>query len=167
MLHSDRLFPSDPTTRAIAGRLYAGIHDLPILSPHGHTEAKWFAENEPFPDPATLLIQPDHYIFRMLYSQGVPLERLGIGEHPISDPRAVWRLFAQHYYLFRGTPTRLWLTYAFEELFGLKSGLSEETADAYYDAIQEKLGTQSFVRAHFLSASASKSWQPPIPRWMR
>ena len=144
MLHSDRLFPSDPTTRAIAGRLYAGIHDLPILSPHGHTEAKWFAENEPFPDPATLLIQPDHYIFRMLYSQGVPLERLGIGEHPISDPRAVWRLFAQHYYLFRGTPTRLWLTYAFEELFGLKSGLSEETADAYYDAIQEKLGTPEF-----------------------
>ncbi len=144
MLHPNRLFPADPSTRQIANRLYTGVKDLPILSPHGHTEARWFAENEPFPDPATLLIQPDHYIFRMLYSQGIQLERLGIGEHPIADPRAVWRLFAKHYYLFRGTPTRLWLDFVFEELFGLNMRLSEKTADAYYDAIQEKLATPEF-----------------------
>ncbi len=87
MLHPHRLFPADPSARAIAGRLYDGVKDLPLLCPHGHTEARWFAENEPFPDPATLLIQPDHYIFRMLYSQGIELERLGIGEHPIADPQ--------------------------------------------------------------------------------
>ncbi len=144
MLHPNRLFPAEPSTRAIANRLYAGVKDLPILSPHGHTEAHWFAENESFPDPATLLIQPDHYIFRMLYSQGIQLERLGIGQHPITDPREVWRLFAKHYYLFRGTPTRLWLDFAFEELFGLTERLSEKTADACYDAIQEKLATPEF-----------------------
>ncbi len=144
MLHSNRLFPADPSSRAIANRLYVGVKDLPLLCPHGHTEARWFAENEPFPDPATLLIQPDHYIFRMLYSQGIELERLGIGENPIADPRGVWRLFAKHYYLFRGTPTRLWLDYAFEELFGLKTRLSEDTADTYYDAIQAKLATPQF-----------------------
>ena len=144
MLHSHRLFPADPGMRAIASRLYAGVKDLPILSPHGHTEAKWFADNEPFPDPATLLIQPDHYVFRMLYSQGIPMEHLGIGEHPIANPRAVWHLFAKHYYLFRGTPTRLWLDYCFCELFGLKVPLSQETADDYYDTIQEKLATPEF-----------------------
>jgi glucuronate isomerase len=144
MLHPNRLFPADPTARAIANRLYAGVKDLPILSPHGHTEARWFVENAAFPDPATLLIQPDHYVFRMLYSQGIPLEQLGIGEHPIGDPRAVWRLFAKHYYLFRGTPTRLWLDYAFEELFGLTTRLSEKNADIYYDAIEEKLATPEF-----------------------
>ncbi len=144
MLNPNRLFPSDPSTRAIASRLYAGVKDLPILSPHGHTEARWFAENDPFPDPATLLIQPDHYIFRMLYSQGVQLELLGIGERPITDPRAVWRLFARHYYLFRGTPTRLWLDFVFNELFGLEAPLSEKTADEYYDTIQQKLTTPEF-----------------------
>jgi len=144
MLHPHRLFPADPASRAIAVRLYTGVKDLPILSPHGHTDARWFAENEPFPDPATLLIQPDHYIFRMLYSQGVQLERMGIGQHPIADPRSVWRLFAKNYYLFRGTPTRLWLDYAFEELFGLTTRLSEATADTFYDAIQEKLAMPEF-----------------------
>ncbi|MHB1857925.1 MAG: glucuronate isomerase [Acidobacteriaceae bacterium] len=144
MLHPHRLFPADPSTRAIASRLYAGVKDLPILSPHGHTEASWFAEDKPFPDPATLLIQPDHYVFRMLYSQGIPLEHLGIGEHPIANPRGVWHLFAKHYYLFRGTPTRLWLNYCFRELFGLTVPLSQETADMYYDAIQEKLAKPEF-----------------------
>jgi glucuronate isomerase len=145
MLHPHRLFPTDPSARAIAGRLYSSVKDLPILSPHGHTEAKWFADNQPFPDPATLLIQPDHYIFRMLYSQGIPLEHLGIGEHPIANPRGVWHLFAKHYYLFRGTPTRLWLDFCFRELFGLKVPLSPENADEYYDAMQEKLGQPEFL----------------------
>lgn len=144
MLNSDRLFPSEPATRAIARRLYKEVKDLPIVSPHGHTEAAWFAENQPFPDPATLLIQPDHYIFRMLYSQGIPLRQLGIGERPMKDPRGVWRLFAKNYFLFRGTPTCLWLDYAFEELFGLSERLSEKTADHYYDTIQARLSTPEF-----------------------
>ena len=145
MLHPHRLFPTDPSARAIAGRLYSSVKDLPILSPHGHTEAKWFADNQPFPDPSTLLIQPDHYIFRMLYSQGIPLEHLGIGEHPIANPRGVWHLFAKHYYLFRGTPTRLWLDYCFRELFGLKVPLSPDNADEYYDAMQKKLAQPEFL----------------------
>ena len=145
MLHPDRLFPSDPAQRAIARRLHAAIAALPIISPHGHTEARWFAQNQPFADPATLFIQPDHYIFRMLYSQGIPLEQLGIGQGKIKDPRAVWRIFAKNFYLFRGTPTRLWLTYAFEELFDLRETLSETNADLFFDAIQEKLATPQFL----------------------
>lgn len=144
MLHPDRLFPAEPAVRAIANRIYSTIKDLPIVSPHGHTEAAWFAENQPFPDPAMLFIQPDHYVFRMLYSQGIRLEELGIGERPIKEPRGVWRLFAKNYYLFRGTPTRLWLDFAFQELFGLTTRLSEKNADEYYDAIQEKLATPEF-----------------------
>ncbi len=96
-------------------------------------------------DPATLLVQPDHYIFRMLYSQGVSLEKLEIGRPELKDPRKVWRIFAEHYYLFRGTPTRLWLDFVFQELFGLKQRLSERTADLYFDTISEKLGTPEFL----------------------
>lgn len=117
---------------------------MPILSPHGHADPRWFAENEPFPDPARLFVTPDHYVFRMLYSQGVSLERLGIGENSAADPRDVWRIFAEHYYLFRGTPTRLWLDYAFQELFGLSARLGPANADEYYDRIAEKLLTPSF-----------------------
>ena len=119
LIHEDRLFPAEPGARKIAKALYAHVSDLPIISPHGHTQAAWFAKNEPFPDPATLLVQPDHYVFRMLYSQGISLDDLEIGRPELKDPRKVWRIFASHYYLFRGTPTRMWLDYVFQELFGL------------------------------------------------
>ena len=145
LLHDDRLFPADEGTRAIARRLYAGIRDLPIISPHGHTQAGWFARNEPFPDPVTLFVQPDHYVFRMLYSQGISLEELEIGSKPVAEPRKVWRIFASNYHLFRGTPSRLWLDYSFQNLFGMTDRLSAKTADHYYDAIEAKLATPEFL----------------------
>ena len=148
MLHPDRLFPADPTTRAVARRLYERVEKLPLVSPHGHTDPRWYAENEPFPDPARLLIVPDHYIFRMLYSRGIPLEDLGIprldGGPVETDPRMIWRRFAEHYHLFRGTPTRIWLDHAFSTLFGLDERLSSETADRFYDVIAEALQTPAF-----------------------
>jgi len=143
-LSDDRLFPADSGTRLIARRLYAGVRDLPIISPHGHTQARWFAEDEPFPDPTQLFIIPDHYIFRMLYSQGVSFEDMGIGNASLDDPRRVWRLFANHYQLFRGTPSRLWLDHVFQDLFGMQARLSSKNADEYYDAIAAKLQTPEF-----------------------
>ena len=144
LIHDDRLFPAEPNVRSIARSLYERVRDLPIVSPHGHTQAGWFARNEPFPDPAKLLVQPDHYVYRMLYSQGVTLDELEIGQTVMKDPRKVWRTFARHYQLFRGTPTRMWLDYEFQELFGLEERLSEKTADKYYDTIAEKLQTAEF-----------------------
>jgi glucuronate isomerase len=148
MLNDNRLFPADPASGSVAAKLYESVRDLPIISPHGHTDPRWFAEDGPFPDPAALFIQPDHYIFRMLYSQGIPLESLGIpeadGKAADVDPRQVWRIFAQHYYLFRGTPTRLWIDYAFEKHFGLTKRLSPDNADEYYDIIAKKLETSEF-----------------------
>jgi glucuronate isomerase len=145
LLNEDRLFPADEKTRAIARRLYDGIRHLPIVSPHGHTQAGWFARNEPFPDPVKLFVQPDHYVFRMLYSQGISLEELEIGHVHIENPRRVWRIFASNYHLFRGTPTRLWLDYAFQELFGLSGRLSAATAEEYYETIEAKLATAEFL----------------------
>jgi glucuronate isomerase len=148
MLNQNRLFPAESATRAIAVRLYDAVRDLPILSPHGHTDPQWFADNLPFPNPTALFLQPDHYIFRMLYSQGVSLESLGIPQvdgKQQADPREAWRIFARHYYLFRGTPTRLWLDYAFQELFGLKERLSADNADAYYETIDKALRTPEFL----------------------
>jgi len=147
LLNDDRLFPADPVTRGIARRLYAEIRDLPIVSPHGHTDPRWYAEDEAFPDPATLFVKPDHYIFRMLYSQGVRLEDLGIPRRdggPVeTDPRAIWRRFAAHWHLFRGTPTRLWFEHAAQDIFGVNERLSPESADRIYDRIAEKLGDPS------------------------
>jgi glucuronate isomerase len=145
LLHEDRLFPTDDNTRAIARRLYQGIRDLPIVSPHGHTQAGWFVDNQSFPDPVSLFVQPDHYIFRMLYSQGISLEDLEIGKTPIKEPRKVWRIFASNYHLFRGTPSRLWLDFAFQQQFGLCERLSAATADLYYDTIEAKLATPEFL----------------------
>jgi glucuronate isomerase len=145
ILNEDRLFPAELNTRSIARRIYSRISALPIISPHGHTNPRWFAENEPFPDPTQLFIATDHYVFRMLYSQGVPLEELGIGSSSLQDPKRVWRIFAQHYSLFRGTPTRLWLDFAFQELFGLGARLTPANADEYYDSIVEQLRTPAFL----------------------
>jgi glucuronate isomerase len=145
LIHEDRLFPADHGTREIAKALYEKVRALPIISPHGHTQAAWFAKNEPFPDPAKLFVQPDHYVYRMLYSQGVSLEDLEIGRAVMKDPRGVWRIFARHYYLFRGTPTRIWLDFCFQELFGLEERLSETNADLYFDTISEALKTKEFL----------------------
>jgi glucuronate isomerase len=145
LIHEDRLFPAEPATRTIARALYAQVQGLPIVSPHGHTQAAWFVLNEPFPNPAKLFVQPDHYIYRMLLSQGVSLEDLEIGRPELKDPRRVWHIFASHYYLFRGTPTRMWLDFAFEKLFGLEARLSAQTADLYFDTISEKLRTPEFL----------------------
>jgi glucuronate isomerase len=142
-LSEDRLFPADPSARAIARALYGTVKDLPIVSPHGHTEPRWFAENAHFQDPSQLMVIPDHYIFRMLCSQGIPLEKLGVpradGGPVETDPRAIWRLFAENYHLFRATPSRLWLDHTFQALFGLDAGLSAKTADLYYDTIADCL----------------------------
>ena len=151
-LHPDRLFPADPASRDIARRLYTLVKTLPIISPHGHTDPRWFAENKPFANPSALLIQPDHYLLRMLYSQGVSLAELGIkhlaqeGQAQVeTDPRVVWRRFAQHYYLFRGTPSRLWLDYVFVEVFGLDEVLCPANADRYYQLIAECLQRPEFL----------------------
>ena len=144
-LHPDRLFPAEPGTRAIARRLYERVAGLPIVSPHGHTDPRWYAQDAAFPDPAALFVTPDHYIFRMLRSQGVALESLGVpradGGPVETDPRAIWARFAQHFHLFRGTPSRLWFEHALETVFGVTERLRPETATAIYDAIAEKLAT--------------------------
>jgi glucuronate isomerase len=142
-LSPDRLFPSDPAQRDIARRLYAEVADLPIISPHGHTDPSWFADNAPFGNAAELLLHPDHYVFRMLYSQGVSLDALGIRNRQ-ADPRESWRLFAQNYHLFRGTPSRMWMDWVFAEAFGFDVQFSAETSDLYYDRITEALTTDAF-----------------------
>ena len=148
LLSEDRLLPADPATRSLARALYVDVAGLPIVSPHGHTDPRWYAENEPFPDPAQLIVVPDHYVFRMLYSQGVPLERLGVpragGGTVETDGRTIWRTFAENYRLFRGTPSRLWLDHTFETLFGLDVPLSAETADRYYDTIAACLAKDEY-----------------------
>jgi glucuronate isomerase len=146
-LHEDRLFPADPTTRAIARELYGLVRDLPIVSPHGHTDPSWFSGNAPFTNATELLLAPDHYLYRMLYSQGIALERLGVPDRKgmiSADPREAWRLFAEHFHLFRGTPSSLWLNQVFTDIFEIDVRLEAETADFYFDRIGEALQTPAF-----------------------
>ena len=147
-LHEDRLFPSDPLQRAIARRLYAEVRALPIVSPHGHTDPRWFAEDEPFRDPAQLLIVPDHYVYRMLYSHGVPLEELGVprrdGKPVEQDGREIWRRFCEQWRLFRGTPTRMWFTQELVEVFGVREAPGPDTADRIYDQLADCLRKPEF-----------------------
>ena len=136
-LHRDRLFPADAATRDIARRLFASVEKLPIISPHGHTDPRWYAPRmKPFPIRRRLLVKPDHYIFRMLYSQGVPAG--GASASPArmagkveTDSRKIWNLFAAHWHLFRGTPTKAWLEHTLETVFGITDILSAATADSH------------------------------------
>ncbi|MGQ8364973.1 glucuronate isomerase [Glaciecola sp. 1036] len=148
LLDDDRLFPVDTKTRDIARNLYQSVKDLPIISPHGHTDPRWFAENSNFGNATELLIIPDHYVFRMLYSQGISLEQLGIprwdGGETEKDPEKIWQLFAEHYYLFAGTPSRMWLDTVFKNVFGFSDMLCKENAMEYYQHITEQLTQDAF-----------------------
>ncbi|MES2964273.1 MAG: glucuronate isomerase [Bdellovibrionota bacterium] len=133
----------------MARRLYSTVSALPIVSPHGHTDPEWFASNAAFTDPVSLLITPDHYVLRMFYSQGIPMESLGVapldGSAHEKDARKIWRLFASNFHLFRGTPSAIWMKHVFHEIFGLEKPLASETADLYFDSMSEKLRSAAFA----------------------
>ena len=147
--HPDRLFPSNTFTRGLARELYENIERLPIISPHGHCDPSWFSENKRFPDPAQLFVVPDHYVFRMLASQGLTLNELGVqtlnGSDFENDPKKIWKKFSENYYLFRGTPTALWLDYSFEKVFGIEESLTPTNSDLYYNQIEEKLSQPEYL----------------------
>ena len=151
LLDPDRLFPLDARSRGLARALFDAVETLPIVSPHGHCDPAWFAEDAPFPDPARLFVVPDHYVFRMLRSRGVPLESLGVARvdggaggadggardgPPVErDGRTIWRTFAEHFHLLLGTPSRLWIEHALEDVFGVEERLDASSADRIYDRI--------------------------------
>lgn len=153
-LNPDRLFSSDPRVIEVARALYAKIKDLPIISPHGHTDPQWFAQNSNFENAADLLIRPDHYVFRMLYSQGIDLALLGIPQHGEKgdlegsqkvDPKAIWQLFADNYHLFVGTPSGYWLDATFANVFGFTEKLTSANAMEYYEEINRQLVQSDFT----------------------
>ena len=147
-LDRDRLFPLDTAARALARDLYESVAGLPLISPHGHTDPAWFAQNDAFPDPAQLFITPDHYVFRMLFSQGISLEDLGIARKdgaPVEmDSRKIWRRFAENYFLFRATPSQLWMDHALVEVFGVTDALNADTADTIYNHVASCLSDPAF-----------------------
>ena len=142
-----RLFPLDPGARELCAALYERACNHPIISPHGHTDPSWFATDACFEDALSLLVTPDHYVLRMLYSQGVALEDLGVPNQAgevLVEPREAWRCFASHYHLFAGTPSRLWLDATFEGVFGLNVALNAASADHYFDHINACLAEDAF-----------------------
>ncbi len=147
-LNEDRLFPADEKSREIARSLYDSIKDLPIISPHGHTDPSWYAENINFQNLTELFIIPDHYLIRMLCSQGYSHADLGVktldGTTYEQDPRKIWNIFAENYHLFWGTPTKMWLDFVFGEIFEIDEELNKGTAGSYYNIIDEKLKTEAF-----------------------
>ncbi len=147
MNHPDRLLPAGPA-RDLARSLYDAVKDAPIVSPHGHTDPAWFASDAPFLNATTLLIQPDHYVYRMLYSQGIALEDLGIGVPPqeLTESRAreIWRTFAANYFLFRAAPSRIWFDHVFAAVFGLRERFSPRNCDQFFDHINAALATPAY-----------------------
>jgi glucuronate isomerase len=148
-MQPNRYFDPEPRQRDIARTLYELVADLPLICPHGHVDPRMFADPDfSLGTPADLLLIPDHYIFRMLYSQGVPLERLGVptidGAAVETDHRRIWQIFADNFYLFRGTPTGMWLAHELHDLFGVSEKLNSETAQPIYDQIASHLARPEF-----------------------
>jgi glucuronate isomerase len=148
-LHDDRFFDPDRTVRRIARSIFEETRQLPLICPHGHVDAQLFAENKPFPEPTALIVLPDHYVLRMLYSIGIPLQQLGVrprmGGLPEADPREIWQLFGDHFHFFRATPTAVWLNYQLYHVFGVRRKLDAITAQSIYDELSEKLASPEYL----------------------
>ena len=144
--HPDRLLPADPAVREIARSLYELEKDQPIVSPHGHVDPRLLLDDEPFRDPTSLFITPDHYVNRLMHARGVDLVDLGVGQGPLDETasRKAWHLLAEHWHAYAGTPSRYWMEHEFSEVFGLRTVLNPRTADAMYDEIAEKLARPEF-----------------------
>src|SRR5215212_9873218 len=146
VLSPDRLLPADPGTRSVARRLYDAVRDLPIVSPHGHVDARLLVDDVPFRDPASLLVTPDHYVTRLLHAAGVPLDALGVGRTDLDDgeSRKVWRTLCSNWHLFRGTPSRYWLETTLADVFDVTVRPSAQTADAVYDQVAQRLAKDDY-----------------------
>jgi glucuronate isomerase len=144
-LHPDRLLPTDAAVRPVARRLYEAVRDLPIVSPHGHVDPRILVDDQPFADPTSLLIQPDHYVTRLLHAAGVSLDALGVGEGPLPEnrARAAWRLLCANWHVLRGTPVRFWFDTELADIFGVTQRPSPANADALYDRIAAALASPS------------------------
>ena len=144
--HPDRLLPAEPGVRAIARRLYEQVRELPILSPHGHVPARLLLDDQPFTDPASLLVTPDHYVTRLLHASGVPLDVLGVGQGELteSQARAAWRALCSHWEVFRATPVRFWFESELAEIFGVTERPSSANADSLFDQVAAALATPEF-----------------------
>ena len=148
-LPEDRYFDPDPKQKEIALHLYRQVADKPLVCPHGHVDPRMFADpNYQFGTPTELLLIPDHYIFRMLYSQGIALESLGVpradGGEVESDHRKIWQTFADNFFLFRGTPTGMWLANELNDVFGVTDKLNSANAQKIYDQIADCLTKPEF-----------------------
>ncbi len=155
-LNPDRYFSVNSGQRQLARALYEEVKTLPIISPHGHVDPKLFSNpNATFGTPADLFIIPDHYVFRMLYSQGIQLESLGIprsdGGEVETDHRKIWQTFAENYYLFRGTPSGGWIDHSLHINLGIQERLNGENAQTIYDEITERLATDEFKPRNLLT----------------
>lgn len=148
MLHPDRALPLDDRQRAVAKEIYQQTAALPLICMHGHVQADVLADNTPFADPAQLLVVPDHYVTRMLVSQGIRPEALGVGRvdgGPVeTDSRVIWRTFCENWKLFRGTPSRYWMEHELVDVFGVDLVPSVENADILYDQIAARIADRDF-----------------------
>ena len=145
-LHPARLLPTDPGVRGLALRLYEAVRDRPIISPHGHVDPRLLLEDRPFTDPTSLLLQPDHYVTRLLHTNGVSLADLGVGSGPLPEPQArkAWRLLCANWRVFRGTPVRYWFDSELGDIFGVTQRPDAANADLLYDQISAKLAEADF-----------------------
>ncbi len=145
-LHPDRLLPPDPRERAIARTIYRSVRSAPVISPHGHVDPQWLVDDQPFADPVSLLLTPDHYVTRLLHASGVSLAELGIGSGalPEAGARQAWRRLCEHWPVFRGTPVRYWFDSELVDIFGVDLVPSAETADLIYDQISQRLTEPAF-----------------------
>lgn len=149
VLNPDRFFDPEPSVRKLARELYEEVKDLPLVCPHGHVEPELLSQNKPFPNPAELFLTPDHYLFRMMYSQGISMESLGIpmkdGSRSETSGLKIWKKFAKNFHLFVGTPSALWLNQELAEVFGIDEKLDQDSSTRIYDKIQEKLQSAEFL----------------------
>lgn len=148
LLDPNRLLPQDPANQNVAREIFDGISDLPIFSPHGHTDPNWFSQNEPFTDATSLFLTPDHYVLRLMRSQGINFDNLGIPRRDnsaVANGRTAWRSFAQNYHILAGTPSRLWIDHAMEWGFGVDERLCAENADLLYDQITTRLSDDDML----------------------
>lgn len=145
----NRYFSSDPAQNKVASELYATVKDLPLICPHGHVDPRLFSDpNYQFGSPVDLLIIPDHYIFRMMYSQGIPMEAMGIprkDDQPVeTNHPKIWQLICDNWHVFRGTPTGIWIRDELADVFGITEKMNSVNAQAIYNAIDAKIKSPEF-----------------------
>ncbi|MBO4327213.1 MAG: glucuronate isomerase [Clostridia bacterium] len=113
-----------------AETLYKSVRDLPVYDYHCHLSPQEIWEDKPFTDVTSLMLDHDHYKWRLMRSAGIREELITGHRSSVGiSSQERFRAYAQALEGAAGNPLYHWTHMELSEFFGIGDALTADNAD--------------------------------------